>query len=233
MCATVHSLIAKQRKQRAAADDSIQLAALQHHRKTPKPPPSLQTPNQHKTSRAPLAGEPSGAVVGGAQDDTDGPTNRRRPRQPPSLTTLRLCWQVIIAYLKVVLAKSPAFLWRVLEVAFSPSTMLRKLTLVSLLQLAAAGIKRLLQAHRHSALTGHKAALKMADATTFDEWEAAHRELEQQSNLSPLPPELQLYCRMLDEAADNYARLMSEGDMHALMFRLRSELMRGAAGGNG
>ena len=28
-------------------------------------------------------------------------------------------------------------------------------------------------------------------------------------------------------------RLMAAGDMHALMFRLRSELMRGAAGGNG
>ena len=38
---------------------------------------------------------------------------------------------------------------------------------------------------------------------------------------------------MLDEQSDNYMRLMAAGDMHALMFRLRSELMRGAAGGNG
>ena len=29
---------------------------------------------------------------------------------------------------------------------------------------------------------------------------------------------------MLDEQSDNYMRLMAAGDMHALMFRLRSEL---------
>ncbi len=35
---------------------------------------------------------------------------------------------------KALLARSPAYVWRVLRVAFSPSLILRKLALVSLLQ---------------------------------------------------------------------------------------------------
>ena len=133
---------------------------------------------------------------------------------------------------KALLARSPAYLWRVLRVAFSPSLILRKLALVSLLQLLAYALKLLLRAQRHNPLTGDRSARSMASAVTYEDWEKAHHDQPPQQ-LAPLPPELQLYCRMLDEGADNYMRLMASGDMHALMFRLRSELMRGAAGGNG
>ena len=140
--------------------------------------------------------------------------------------------QALVEWLKALLARSPAFVWRVLKVAFSPSLILRKLALVSLLQLLAYGLKLLLRAQRHNPLTGDRSARSMASATTFEDWEKAHHDQPPQQ-MAPLPPELQLYCRMLDEGADNYMRLMASGDMHGLMFRLRSELMRGAAGGNG
>ena len=63
-------------------------------------------------------------------------------------------------------------------------------------------LKLLLRAQRQNPLTGDRSSRGMACAVTYDEWEKAHREhLPQQ--LAPLPPELQLYCRMLDEQSGN------------------------------
>ena len=45
--------------------------------------------------------------------------------------------QMVQLVVKALLARSPAYVWRVLRVAFSPSLILRKLALVSLLQLLA------------------------------------------------------------------------------------------------
>ena len=45
--------------------------------------------------------------------------------------------QMVQLAVKALLARSPAYVWRVLRVAFSPSLILRKLALVSLLQLLA------------------------------------------------------------------------------------------------
>ena len=121
---------------------------------------------------------------------------------------------------RALLARSPAYVWRVLRVAFSPSLILRKLALVSLLQLLAYALKLLLKAQRHNRLTGDRSARSMASALTYEDWEKAHHDLPPQQ-LAPLPPELQLYCRMLDEGADNYMRLMASGDMHATMLQTR------------
>ena len=45
--------------------------------------------------------------------------------------------QMVQLVVRALLARSPAYVWRVLRVAFSPSLILRKLALVSLLQLLA------------------------------------------------------------------------------------------------
>ena len=45
--------------------------------------------------------------------------------------------QMLQLVVKALIARSPAYVWRVLRVAFSPSLILRKLALVSLLQLLA------------------------------------------------------------------------------------------------
>ena len=114
------------------------------------------------------------------------------------LSRTALLQQALVERIKALLVRSPAYVWRVLRVAFSPGVILRKLALVSLLQLLAYGLKLLLRAQRHNPLTGDRSARRMAAAATFEEWEKAHSDQPPQQ-LAPLPPELQLYCRMLDE----------------------------------
>ena len=139
----------------------------------------------------------------------------------------------VVALLKRLAARCPSLAWRILEVAFSPDMMVKKLVLVSLMQLAAWVLKKISRMSLQNPLLADPTAARMAAARTLEEWQGAHMELTHRVGHAPLPTELQLYCRMLDEQADNYMRLVAAGDMHGLMFHLRSELQRSLATGLG
>lgn len=119
--------------------------------------------------------------------------------------------------LRARLQHSPALLYRLLDIAFSPREVLRKLVLVGALQLIATALKR-------------ASALRLGgkprrEPLNYSEFEAANREAAAATGV-PVPFDLQLYCSRLGGQADEYLRLMASDDMHGLMFHLRSELMR-------
>lgn len=139
----------------------------------------------------------------------------------------------VVALVKRLAARCPSLAWRILKVAFSPDMMIKKLVLVSLMQLAAWVLKKVSCMSLQNPLLADPAAARMAASRTHEEWEGAHMELTDRVGHAPLPTELQLHCRMLDEQAENYMRLVAAGDMHGLMFHLRSELQRSLATGLG
>ena len=144
----------------------------------------------------------------------------------PLMVRLR---QALIAQLKRLAAAFPSLVFKILNVAFSPSVVVKKLVLVSLLQLTAWALKKLYKMQWNPLLTD-SIAQRMANAHTLEEWQMAHKEYAVRVGHEPLPTELQLYCRQLDEQADNYTRMMAAGDMYGLMFHLRSELQRSSTG---
>ena len=137
--------------------------------------------------------------------------------------------KIILPRVRELLAVAPGYILRVLDVAFSPREYLRKLVLVSLLQLLASTIKRCSRLSVRS-LTG--ATLHDRRAKTYGEWKAAQQQ-QTAKNDQPLTGEQQLYCSHLGSQAENYMRLQTEEDMYGLMFHLRSELSRSHAGGSG
>ena len=119
-----------------------------------------------------------------------------------------------------------------IEIAFTPRHFLRKLVLVSLLQLAAHVGARLARFRWH--LLGlSRPSTVLRHAKTYADWLTAQREFALRSPEQPMPEELYEYCAQLDERADGYLRLVEKEDMHGLMFELRSELIRSQAGGSG
>ena len=107
---------------------------------------------------------------------------------------------VLIPHVRRLLADAPGYIAAILDVAFSPREYLRKLVLVSLLQLLASTIKRCSRMSVRS-LTGRT----QAQPKTYGEWRAQQQQQSAKSD-QPLTGEQQLYCSHLGSQAENYVR---------------------------
>ena len=138
----------------------------------------------------------------------------------------------LIQRLTKLAQESPAIALRLLEVAFTPRHFIKKLVLVSVLQLVAQLLARTTRFKWH--LLGlSRPSTMLRHAKTYGDWVKAQREFALRSPEPPMPSDLYEYCRTLDERADDYLAMVDKGDMHGLMFHLRSELIRSQAGGEG
>jgi hypothetical protein len=144
-------------------------------------------------------------------------------------STLR---ELLLSKLRDLLRRMPALIYRIIEVAFSPREMVRKLVLVSVLQLLASAFKTISRFRWHS-LGMSRPSTYLRKARSLGEWEASKMELGLRKPDTSMPTELQMYCRQLEHQAENYLRLAEVDDMYGLMFHLRSELTRSQAGGSG
>lgn len=154
----------------------------------------------------------------------------RALRQPTRLTDALK--DGIINMLQRLVKDAPAVVMRLIEIAFTPNSFVRKLVLVSVLQLAAHVVARLARFRWH--LVGlSRPSTVLRHARTHADWLAAQREFALRSPEKPMPEELYRYTQELDKRADGYLKMAEAHDMHGLMFELRSELIRSQAGGSG
>lgn len=138
----------------------------------------------------------------------------------------------IVRLLQRLVKESPAVVMRLIDIAFTPNIFLRKLVLVSILQLAAHVVSTLAKFRWHMVGLSRPATV-LRHARTHSAWLAAQREFALRSPEKPMPEELYQYTQELDERAESYLKLAEAHDMHGLMFELRSELSRSQSGGSG
>jgi hypothetical protein len=135
-----------------------------------------------------------------------------------------------------LLKRTPKLALRFVLTVISPGTHLKRLALVSALQLLASLVHYAQKTWTRGLIWKDRTFARQANARTYEEWRVATQELElerpRETDLA-LPEEQESFFEQLRERATNYAELRLAGDEYGLMFHLRSELMRQQLGNRG
>lgn len=148
--------------------------------------------------------------------------------------------QLAVRLLKLLLKllkRSPRLALKFLLTALSPGAHLKRLALVTALQLLASAVAYTQKLWKRGLVNNNKTWLRQQNATSYETWLVSTRELELEAHHSErdekLPSEQASFFEQLRERAANYAALQAVGDEYGLMFHLRSELMRQQFGNRG
>ena len=149
---------------------------------------------------------------------------------------LALRQQELLRLVRRLLKRSPKLVLKLFLTAISPGAHLKRLALVSALQLLASLVHYAQKLWTRGVVYKNKAFLRQQNALTYEEWRLATHELELSNPIladENMPEEQAGFFHQLRERTANYAELQRAGDEYGLMFHLRSELMRQQLGNRG
>jgi len=142
----------------------------------------------------------------------------------------------LLRLLTRLLKKAPKLALKFVLTLLSPRAHLKRLALVCVLQLLASLVHFSRKVWRRGILFKNQALLRQQNATTYEDYLIATREVDYQKPAEAdvsLPEDQASYFQLLLERAANYRELQAAGDEYGLMFHLRSELMRQQLGNRG
>jgi TAG lipase/steryl ester hydrolase/phospholipase A2/LPA acyltransferase len=152
------------------------------------------------------------------------------------LHTGRLSREELLRLLVRLLKRTPKLALRFVLIVISPGSHLKRLALVSALQLLASVVHYAQKVWTRGLIWKNQTFARQANALTYEDWRVATHELELERPRDAdeaLPEEQESFFDQLRERATNYAELRLAGDEYGLMFHLRSELMRQQLGNRG
>lgn len=135
-----------------------------------------------------------------------------------------------------LLKRTPKLALQFVLTVISPGSHLKRLALVSALQLLASLVHYAQKVWTRGLIWKNKTFARQANALTYEEWRMATHELELERPREAdesLPEEQESFFDQLRDRATNYAELRLAGEEYGLMFHLRSELMRQQLGNRG
>ena len=150
--------------------------------------------------------------------------------QAATVVTDRLV-SILTRLLRSLLQRFPKLVFRILNIALNPAGHLRQVALVFVVQVVSFLLQRGRNQLKRGILFENDDTKLQDEARTYAEWLALEQSIQRRWQRETLGDTA--FFAHLQQRADNYVRLQTEGDEYGLMFHLRSELVRKQSGGAG